>query len=462
MRITTFSASHAQMGQTRTVEDFAKWIGAKPARLGIVSNLYKQFTASALTEALMNTYYLEKNKQGKFSPVNSFMVEWEIQVNFVKRIPILAVDGGGNASQEIIFQFPEHYYEKNDVFVVEETRQQFFVLAAPYRRSDACWEYVCRLVAADYVEVSDVASGQTTRFLTNHQPELHEDGYTKYQSNIERHRTFIGTTRNDVDFSAQYAAMEDQFIQIADGAGKEHTYKLLGAEKACLDSFMLSRNNKLLFAKGNVDANGKTTLHDDVGRPIIAAEGIIPQIERFASKFIYTKLSTSIFEKALNEIISKCDTAEGNTITFVCNTILWNQAQRVLGTWMRDNKADGAYLWSTGEKKYVNVGATYGAYTWAGNTIIFKQDRSLNLEFPNKGYGFFLDLTTDNNGTPGLMMFSFKGGDLIRNVVRGVGGTTGLESGDVSSPVAGSKIIHWGYHGVGVIAPYRSAIIEEL
>ncbi|MBQ0113237.1 MAG: hypothetical protein KBT03_08930 [Bacteroidales bacterium] len=60
------------------------------------------------------------------------------------------------------------------------------------------------------------------------------------------------------------------------------------------------------------------------------------------------------------------------------------------------------------------------------------------------------------------MMFSYKGGELIHNVVRGVGGKTGLESGEVSSPVAGSKIINWGYHGVGVMNPYRSAILEEI
>ena len=66
--------------------------------------------------------------------------------------------------------------------------------------------------------------------------------------------------------------MEDHFINVANN-GKEFTYKLNAAEKVCLDSFMESRNNKLLFSKGNFDENGRTTLHDDLGRPIIAAEG---------------------------------------------------------------------------------------------------------------------------------------------------------------------------------------------
>ena len=66
--------------------------------------------------------------------------------------------------------------------------------------------------------------------------------------------------------SAKYAAMEDQFINIAT-KDKDFTFKLSGAEKACLDSYMAARNNKLLFSKGNFDANGKVTIHDEVGRP---------------------------------------------------------------------------------------------------------------------------------------------------------------------------------------------------
>lgn len=74
------------------------------------------------------------------------------------------------------------------------------------------------------------------------------------------------------------------------------------------------------------------------------------------------------------------------------------------------------------------------------NSVIFRLDRSLDLEFPKKGYGMFIDLTADSTGVPGIMFCTIKGGDLIHNVVRGVGGKTGLESGEVSSPVAGCKI----------------------
>ncbi len=156
----------------------------KPERLGIVANLYKQYTASALTDALMNVYHVSKDKSNRFTPANSFMIEWEISTNFVKRLPILAMEGDGSNGTEIIFQFPEHYYERHDVFVIEETRQQCFVLTRPYRRSDNCFEYVCRVVSTDYETIPTTVVGTDTRFVTNHQPELHKSLCTFYVNKL--------------------------------------------------------------------------------------------------------------------------------------------------------------------------------------------------------------------------------------------------------------------------------------
>ena len=55
--------------------------------------------------------------------------------------------------------------------------------------------------------------------------------------------------------------------------------------------------------------------------------------------------------------------------------------------------------------------------------------------------------------------YTFKGGQFIHNVIKGVGGTTGLASGEVSSPVAGTKIVNFGYSGIGVSNPYKSVIL---
>ena len=73
-----------------------------------------------------------------------------------------------------------------------------------------------------------------------------------------------------------------------------------------------------------------------------------------------------------------------------------------------------------------------------------------------------LDLTADKtSGEPAIQMFTLKGGDFISNKFPGVGGLDGLSSGVVSSPVAATKLINWGYSGVGVFSPYRSFIMRE-
>lgn len=79
--------------------------------------------------------------------------------------------------------------------------------------------------------------------------------------------------RVDVSYSALFAAMEDQFISIAEGKDngslKETLYKMNKKEKDLLNSFLEVRNNGLLFNKTNVDANGKATIVDpDTGRPM--------------------------------------------------------------------------------------------------------------------------------------------------------------------------------------------------
>ncbi len=88
--------------------------------------------------------------------------------------------------------------------------------------------------------------GWQTRFVTNYMPELHAEGYTKYQSNCEKFRTHISTHRCDIDVSAMYKPLEDVFIQIGKGNNDDPIYKLNTAEKDLLDSFMEVRNNKLL------------------------------------------------------------------------------------------------------------------------------------------------------------------------------------------------------------------------
>lgn len=466
MRISGFSTTRPNMPSTRTFEDFSKFLGTNPARLGIVSTLYDQYTATHLTEALMNTYTVEKGKKG-FQSINSFLIEWDIQVNKIKRLPIIAApEGTGVNAGDIKFYFGENYYQKYDTFIVEKTRQQFFVVNRPQRLRDNCWLVIARILDNDYDSTLDDGGnasnmvGWATRFVTNYMPELHAEGYTKYQSNCEKMRTYIATHRCDVDMSAMYKPMEDVFIQIGKGEKDDPVYKMNTAEKDCLDSFMEARGNALIWGKSNMDENGKPKIYDEDGRPIVSGDGLIAQIERFATKFVFSKLNISYFEKAMQAMVAKSEKPQGNKYMIVCNTAFYNEWQRVMGAWIKDRHTDGTFLYSKASNGYVDLGATYESYTWGGNTITVKLDRCFDVEFPTRKYGIILDLTADAaTGKPALAMFTFKGGQFMTNRILGVGGASGLASGEVSSPVAGQKLVNWGYAGIAVFNPYRSVIM---
>ena len=64
---------------TRTYEDFYRYLGVKPTRLGIVSRMYDDLTASFLTESLKNIFYQDAKGSGnKYQSVNALQYDWEI------------------------------------------------------------------------------------------------------------------------------------------------------------------------------------------------------------------------------------------------------------------------------------------------------------------------------------------------------------------------------------------------
>lgn len=280
-------------------------------------------------------------------------------------------------------------------------------------------------------------------------PELHEEGYVKWQSNVEKHRGYISTHRNDISWSAQYGALEDVFISIAEGKDQgnltETIYHMDKCQKTLLDNFLTARNQGLLFSKGNVDpTTGRPTIVEpDTGRPIYISDGLIPQAEAYASKYAYNKLTINVLKTILQGLNEKAEKPTGNTYVFIVNEKAWYDIQDLLDTYLAQYHTDGAYLWSMKANDYVKVGAKgFDSYNYGGNTLVFKVDRTFSREFGyQKGYMLALDLTADKTSNqPPIAMFTIKNGDMITNKYKGVGGFSGLESGDVASPVAGSKL----------------------
>ena len=103
---------------TRTYEDFYKFLGTKPYKLGVVSRLYPELTASYLTESLRNIFYQSRKSGNRYQSIDSMYFEWEVETNYIKRVEFAAVpEGDGADGTEITMAFKERYYEKYDISV---------------------------------------------------------------------------------------------------------------------------------------------------------------------------------------------------------------------------------------------------------------------------------------------------------------------------------------------------------
>lgn len=246
--------------------------------------------------------------------------------------------------------------------------------------------------------------------------------------------------------------------------GSNGIYQLDSVKNNLLKNFLQARNNSLLWSKSNIDpTTGKPTISDAQGRPIYISDGIIPQVEAFASKYAFNNFTISVLDTAISTLSEKSETPLGNKYTFITNERGWRMAQRVLAQYLSNYHTDGTYLWSMKANGYVEVGAKgYDTYNYMGNQITFVVDRTFSREYGDKAFFLCLDLTSDKTSAqPPIAMFSLKGKDIISSIYEGVGGQNGGSDGKVASVVAGSKLILMGYSGVAVFNPYRSYVIYE-
>lgn len=468
MIVTGHTTRRPQVGGTKTYADFVQLLGVHPQKLGIIANMYDNLTASYLLEALRNVH-TKDIKGGEYESINAMAFEWDINVNYIKEVRFARdVEGTGLNQSEISMYMDENYYSKNDTFKINKSRQLCIVMAHPIRKADNLWEYIVRLVdntMDSSLDTSACKKGMTTRWVGNLQPEFSEEGFTKYQSNVEKQREHISRVRNDIKFSQDFAAFEDVFINTAenkDGKQINKTFVMKSKEKELMDTHMAARNGGLMFNRSNFDVNGRCLLQDAQGRDLPSGNGILPQIEKAAGKYAYNNLSIDMFQQIMSEMRQKASEDQGNEFLFVTNTRFGDQVQRVLGAYLKDYKTNGTYFFSEGANGKVKVGATFHSYEFGGNQITFKVDRALTLEYPDRGMALCIDLTADKvTGKPAMRQFTVKGMEFTRGTIAGIGGVDGVTSGMAATPVAGSTLVHLSYQGVGVFCPYRSYMITE-
>lgn len=441
-----------------------EFLGSKPHNLGVVATLYPQLTASFLTEGLLNVYRLGSSSGNKWQSINSMCFEWSVNTNFIKTVPLAADpigDGVNGSSIKLIFS--ERYYEQYDTFYTINTQQNFFVLQEPVKGVGNTYEYLVKFIDDTTTRVIDPAlihEGTETYWTGNAHPEVSSNGYTKYQSSIEKHRQWLHIIRNDISASSMYSANEDSFLKIyGKQNGKEPIdtfYKLTSQDQQLLDSFYESKNKALLFDQTTMDANGKCTLFVD-NQPVIIGDGIIAQVEKFATPFYYNKLTIDFLNKVLITLSEKNSDFKSNNYTFICNRAFYNSFQTTIVNTLKDISTSGTFFYSimnNGGK--VDVGTDFDTYSFAGNSITLMLDTSFNYYINDKPYALCMNTMPNmKTGDPSFAQFTLSSYEMIRNKIIGVGNK--IE--DVSSKLSATTQTITGVTGVGVFIPYRHAFI---
>jgi hypothetical protein len=60
---------------TKTYEDWSKYLGSKPHRIGVVARMFPNNTLNFLTDGLRNIFY-NGEKESKYQLSDSMVIEW--------------------------------------------------------------------------------------------------------------------------------------------------------------------------------------------------------------------------------------------------------------------------------------------------------------------------------------------------------------------------------------------------
>lgn len=72
---------------------------------------------------------------------------------------------------------------------------------------------------------------------------------------------------------------------------------------------------------GNIVINKKNDTTLDTGRGITIGDGLVPQIERFASKYAYTRMTLELFNTIIRTMNEKANKVTGNKLSII--VIAW-------------------------------------------------------------------------------------------------------------------------------------------
>lgn len=148
MLVANFTSRIPTMGQTKTYEDWSKYLGSKPHRIGVVARMYTDNTLNFITDGLRNIFYKDE-KADQFQLSSSLLFEWIVETNNIKKVEFAETptEDGANGT-EITMAFKENYYQKYDIFRIDKTKQQCQVVSRPIRKRDRQTQLIVSLLVA--------------------------------------------------------------------------------------------------------------------------------------------------------------------------------------------------------------------------------------------------------------------------------------------------------------------------
>lgn len=441
---------------TKTMMDLGKVIEMKPHLSRTIVTMYPNLSLSNLTEALGRVYSKESVRGKRLQEIDSFSFEWMIKKNQIPTIEFAEdCNETGEGGAEVRAILKQKYYDPHDTFKLDNGQLLYVKRPGRMLATDK-WEYWVRLVSSDLkkrIDVRYMRRGSKTRYVSNYHPELSERGYSKFMFNLDKHRNYISRHRHGDSFSGDFASLRNKYMEHAG-----MMFKMNEFDKDLLDQFYFTREWNMIWGQSNFDVFGKCLITEQDGRPIPMGDGLIAQIERFCGQQRYSVLTKRVLDQCIEDVVSKMEKKTGNTIVVLCNFKMYVQVQHLLDSILAERATD-AYFYSVEDKK-VAVGAEYNAYKFAGNTLVFTENEAITTEYENQGFGIFFD-GGNFDGEPNVSMVTLEGRQLIRGVLKGMGGTSGRENGDIATTVDGSRIEYLGYSGIKVANPYAAHILKE-
>lgn len=118
----------------------------------------------------MNIAIIGSNKNNLSTIIADYLDN--INSTYIRRVPFYSVPkGDGMYGGDIIFQFSENYYQKYDVMVIENSRQQVIFTQRPVRKNNI-WEIVGKLHGSIFLDILACQPGMLTRFVANYLPPI--------------------------------------------------------------------------------------------------------------------------------------------------------------------------------------------------------------------------------------------------------------------------------------------------